>query len=327
MPLENEKSVAIIIVNWNQKDRLAACLTSLHDKTTYTNYRTTVVDNGSADGSVKLMREMFPWVDLIVLNENTGFSVANNKGITYTLIKFNPQYVLLLNNDTEIIQADWLDKMVTSAESHPDVGIVGCKLLYPDGRTQYIGTKASFKGLNWINPQSERNLPETFDVDSVLGACFLIKKEVIEKIGLLDVGFSPFVHEETDYCFRAKKAGYKSQMLLTVRVIHYFQVSIDKISSVYAEFVVRRNFVRFMLLNFPVKWLIKRKAIEVRILVGCFIARNKWGVLPFKLRTDGDLLVHLKIYIFAWFYNIERLREILQKRQNREKKLPFSVLK
>ncbi|HSQ48701.1 MAG TPA: glycosyltransferase, partial [Candidatus Deferrimicrobiaceae bacterium] len=81
--MENEKSVAIIIVNWNQKGRLAACLTSLHDKTAYTNYRTIVLDNGSADGSVQLIREMFPWVDLIALNENTGFSVANNKGITY----------------------------------------------------------------------------------------------------------------------------------------------------------------------------------------------------------------------------------------------------
>ena len=325
--MENEKSVAIIIVNWNQKGRLAACLTSLHDKTAYTNYRAIVIDNGSADGSVQLIKEMFPWVDLIALNENTGFSVANNKGINYALIKFTPEYVLLLNNDTEIVQADWLGKMVTSAESQSDVGIVGCKLVYPDGKTQYIGTKASFKGLSWINPQSEHNLPETFDVDSVLGACFLIKREVIDKIGLLDVGFSPFVHEETDYCFRARKASYKSQMLLTVRVVHYFRVSVEKIGSVYAEFVVRRNFVRFMLLNFPIKWLIKRKAIEVRILVGCFVARNKWGLLPFELRTDEDLLVHLKIYIFSWFYNIERLREIIQKRQNREKRLPFRAIK
>ena len=207
---------------------------------------------------------MFPWVDLIALNENTGFSVANNKGITYALTKFNPQYILLLNNDTEIVQADWLGKMVASAESRPDVGIVGCKLVYPDGKTQYIGTKASFKGLSWINPQSERNLPEAFDVASVLGACFLIKREVIEKIGMLDVGFSPFVHEETDYCFRARKASYKSQMLLSVRVVHYFQASVSKITPVYAEFVVRRNFVRFMLLNFPVKWIVKRKAIELR---------------------------------------------------------------
>jgi hypothetical protein len=116
-------------------------------------------------------------------------------------------------------------------------------------------------------------------------------------------------------------------MLLTVKVIHYFRVSVEKIDSAYADFVVRRNFVRFMLLNFPVKWLIKRKAIEVRILVGCFVARNKWGLLPFVLRTDGDLLVHLKIYIFSWFYNIERLKEILQKRQNRERRLPFLALK
>ena len=74
------------------------------------------------------------------------------------------------------------------------------------------------------------------------------------------------------------------------------------------------------IVNFPIKWLVKRKAIEVRILTGCFVARNKGGVLPFKLRTNGDLLVHLRIYIFSWLYNMERLREILQKRQNRTMK-------
>ena len=319
--MQTEKSVAIIIVNWNQKTRLATCLNSLKNKTVYTNYHTIVVDNGSTDGSAQLVKEEFAWADLIDLDKNTGFSIGNNKGIDYALKKYNPQYILLLNNDTEIVQADWLSKMVAAAESQADIGIVGCKLIYPDGKTQYIGTKASVKGLSWINPASERSLPEAFDVDAVLGACLLVKRAVIDKIGLLDVGFSPFVHEESDYCFRARKAGYRSRMLLNVSVIHYFRISVAKVNSAYADYVVRRNFIRFMLLNFPAKWLAKRKVVELRIFVGCFVARNRGGALPVKLRSGRDLLVHLQVNVGGWLYNLRRLREILAKRQNRTAKL------
>lgn len=319
--LQTEKAVAIIVVNWNQKARLATCLKSLKEKTAYANYHTIVVDNGSKDSSAQLVKEDFAWADLITLEKNTGFSVGNNKGIVYALKKYNPQYVLLLNNDTEIFQSDWLSKMISATENQADIGIVGCKLLYPNGKTQYLGTKASVKGLSWINPAKEFSLPEEYDVDAVLGACFLIKRAVIDKIGLLDVEFSPFVHEESDYCFRAKKAGYRSHMIQTAAVIHYFRMSVAKVNSSYADFVVRRNFIRFMLLNFPTKWLAKRKTVELRILFGCFVARNLGGALPVKLRTDRDLLDHLQVNVGGWLYNVKRLREILGKRQNRVSKL------
>ncbi len=314
-------SVAIVIVNWNQKQRLATCLNTLKYKTTYSNYHTIVVDNGSTDGSPKMVREESAWADQIALEKNTGFSIGNNKGIVYALKKFNPQYVLLLNNDTEIIEPDWLTKLVAAAESQSDVGIIGGKLIYTDGKTQYLGTKASVKGLSWIKAANEEHLPEIFDVDSVMGACFLIKRAVIDKIGLLDVGFSPFVHEESDYCFRARKAGYRILMVRSVSVVHHFRMSVSQVNSVYADFVVRRNFIRFMLVNFPATWLAERKATEVRILVSCFVARNRDGTIPVKLRAGRDLLVHLQVNIGGWLYNANRLHEILSKRRNRTMKL------
>ncbi len=322
--LENQKAVAVIIVNWNQKKRLDACLSSLKSKTEYKNYRVIVVDNGSNDGSVELVKQQFRWADLIALAKNYGFSISNNQGISYALKKYSPQYVLLLNNDTEIIQSNWLISMVKAAESAVDIGIVGCKLVYPDGKTQYIGTKVGFQSIAWLNPLDESCYPSVFDVDAVLGASFLIKREVIDQIGFLDVGYSPFVHEESDYCVRAKRAGYRIRMLLDVWVIHHWKTSMVKVKPAQVEYVVRRNFIRFMLLNFPQKWLIKRVAVEIRIFLACFIAKNRGGTLPVKLRSGSELLTRLEINVYSWLYNMRRLRDILLKRQNRSSKMPIT---
>jgi GT2 family glycosyltransferase len=321
--MEKQNSVSIIIVNWNQKKALATCLSSLKNKTAYVGYDVIVVDNGSSDGSVQLVKEKFPWADIITLNKNYGFSIGNNKGIVYALKKNNPAYVLLLNNDTEIVQNEWLSKMVTVAEGESNVGIVGCKLIYPGGKTQYIGTKINVKGLTWINPSTEGNLTEVFDVDAVLGACFLIKKEVIDKIGFLDVGFSPFFHEESDFCVRAKKAGYRTCMVLSVCVVHFWKMSVGKVNSEYIEYIVRRNAIRFMLLNFPTKWLLMRVPVEARVFVSFFIARSlgKRRILPIRLRTGEELLGRLKLNVYAWLHNLRNLQEILNKRRSRTVKL------
>jgi GT2 family glycosyltransferase len=315
--------VSIIIVNWNQKKLLAACLSSLKRVTEYLAYNLVVVDNGSVDGSADSVRKSFPWADVLALDKNYGFSVGNNKGIMYALREYKPDYVLLLNNDVEIVQPDWLSKMVSEAESDEKVGIVGCKLIYPDGKTQYIGTKVTVKGLTWLDISKEGTLPETFDVDSVLGACFLIKKQVLDRIGLLDAGFSPFVHEESDFCVRAKKAGYGTRMVLGVRVVHFWRKSVGKVNSEYVEFVVRRNFIRFVLLNFPTSWLLKRVPIEVRIFVGCFIAGSKGqkGSVPISLRTGREMVARLKVNVSAWKSNLLSLREITAKRKNRTARL------
>jgi len=322
-PLEKQKSVAIIVVNWNQKKFLSACLSSLKIKTEYQNYQVIVVDNGSLDGSVEMVKQGFPWADIVVLDKNYGFSIGNNKGIFYALKKYEPQYVLLLNNDVEIVQANWLTKMISVAESEDNVGIIGCKLIYPEGKTQYIGTNVTVKGLAWLDPSKEGSFPDVFDVDAVLGACFLIKKAVLDKIGLLDVGFSPFVHEESDFCMRAKKAGYRTCMVLSVSVVHFWKKSIGKVNSTSVEFVVRKNTIRFMLLNFSSSWLLKRAIVEFRIFVGCFIKKNKGkkGSFPIKLRTGTELLVKLKIDFYVWLHNFMSLREILAKRRNRTAKL------
>jgi GT2 family glycosyltransferase len=300
-------------------------LTSLRKKTEYARYKVVVVDNGSSDNSASLVKENFPWVDVVALDKNYGFSVGNNKGIAYALEKFNPEYVLLLNNDTEVAQEDWLRKMTAVAESEKAIGIVGCKLIYPDGRTQYIGTKLAVTGLSWLKPRDHPDLPETYMVDAVLGACFLTKRSVIDKIGGLDTGFSPFSDEESDFCMRAKKAGYKICMVSTVKVVHLGGTSIGKINSEYVRLILRRNAIRFMLLNFPASWLAKRVPYEARIFVRCFMTRNKTAKrrIPLKLRDSKDMVIEVKTNVRGWLYNLKNLREIAAKRKNRIMKLPL----
>ncbi len=317
---QQEPSVVVIVLSWNSKSLLQICLSSLRQKTSYSNYDVVVVDNGSVDDSVRWL-EMFPWVDVVALDKNYGFSVGNNKGIAYALNKFNPQYVLLLNNDTEILESDWLTRMVAVAESREQIGILGCELVYADGRIQYIGTKLSEKGLTWLKPQNYPKLPAVYPVDCVLGACFLIKRSIIDKIGGLDVGFSPFGHEESDFCIRARRAGYQICMLSTVKVIHQNRASMKLVNKQYIRTIERRNIIRFMLLNFPVSWIVKQFPYES--ILRAFVTRNQNGGVPVKFRGGKDMLIEVKTNLNGWLHNFNNIREILEKRQNREMRQPL----
>jgi GT2 family glycosyltransferase len=122
MSLNSE--VCIIILNWNGKELLKDCLSSLFKLTGYPNYKVIVVDNGSTDGSFECVKKNFTQVDVLPLDKNYGFAKGNNKGIKYALKKYKPRYILLLNNDTKIIQRDWLTKLVETVESDKKMGLL-----------------------------------------------------------------------------------------------------------------------------------------------------------------------------------------------------------
>ena len=125
-----EPLVYIIIVNCNGKELLRQCLKSLFSITRYSNYRVVVVDNGSVDGSVEMVQQEFPQVELICNPRNLGYAKANNQGIVYALMK-GAKYIALLNNDIEIIEPLWLKVAVKVMESHLDVGLIGFNLVTP----------------------------------------------------------------------------------------------------------------------------------------------------------------------------------------------------
>lgn len=283
-------NVSIIIANWNGRKLLEDCLTSIMEKTDYPNFRVIVIDNGSTDNSVEMIRNKFPTAILIVNERNLGFAKANNQGIKYAF-KMGANYFLLLNNDTVITQKGWLKKLVESI-AYPKTGILGCKILYPDG-----------------SPHQHLSDHKT-EVNTVKGAIFLIKREVVERIGLLDEKFSPAYGEEGDYCLRARAVGLKVVYDPGVTIIHQGAATAKKIfNSTTLERLRFKHQMRYHFLNFPFKhliryffWALFTKKDENRRL----------GLTNFKFRKDWfSRLVH------GYFKNLPDLPDILWKRKNR----------
>ncbi|RME44615.1 MAG: glycosyltransferase family 2 protein [Chloroflexi bacterium] len=242
--------LAIIIVNWNVRSLLQRCLASIYAAAPRdVKLHVIVVDNASADGSAGMVRETFPQVQLIANQQNMGFTRGNNQALMalgFTQAggwrvpesrgTSRPRYVLLLNPDTEVVD-DALAKMVTFMDAHPDVGVVGPQLLFPDGTVQ--SSRRRFPTLataflestvfqQWWhdNPVARRyyvlDRPDDAiqDVDWVVGACMMIRGEAIEQAGLLDEGFFMY-SEELDWCRRIKDRGWRVVYLPTARVIHH----------------------------------------------------------------------------------------------------------
>ena len=221
--------LSIVIVSWNVCELLRRCLRSILDAGY--SMETIVVDNGSTDGSVEMVRAEFPAVRLITNVKNPGFAAANNQGISVA----RGRHVLILNPDTEVV-GDALAKMVTFADEHPDVGVVGPQLLNPDGsvqssRRRFPTLATAFFESTWFQPYAPRRLLERYyvldqpdgvaqDVDWVKGAALMARREAIERVGPMDEGFFMY-SEELEWCRRFRQADWRVVYVPTAQVIHY----------------------------------------------------------------------------------------------------------
>ena len=223
--------LSIIIVNFNTRDLLVDCLHSIYAETKHTNFEIILVDNASTDGSVTLIYDKFPEVKLIKNTSNIGFSRANNIAIK----RARGRYILLLNPDTVILD-EAIDRMVAFMERHRKVGITGAKMYNALMRPWRYDTR-------FLNPVRYLAQPLVLRlwgdignkmVDWVCGACLLIRRSVIEKIGLLD---NYMFGEDVDWCYRAKQAGWLVFHLGEARIIHYWGAA-----STVAERIAWRTF-------------------------------------------------------------------------------------
>ena len=231
--------LSIVILNWNVRDLLRQCLTSVYATRSTLATQVIVVDNASSDDSVAMVRGEFPDVRLIVNAANRGYTGGNNDGIAAAA----GRYVLVLNPDTQVV-GDALSTLVAYAEAHPDVGLVAPQLLNPDGSVQPSRrrfptlTTALFEStwLQSIAPHGvlndyymlDRSDDETQPVDWAVGACLLVRREVIDRVGMLDEGFFMY-SEELDWCRRIKGAGWKIVYLPKAQVIHHMGKSSDQV--------------------------------------------------------------------------------------------------
>lgn len=322
---------SVVILNWNGKEFLRDCLSSIL-KQSYNNFKVILVDNNSTDGSVDFVKDNFPEVEVIALNMNYGFVAGNNIGIKYALEKYNPDYILLLNNDTKIVRQDTLKRLIGIAENDKKTGILGCKLIYPDGRIQDVyakTTRLSLTGFISIHPKEKNYAGNLYKVDIVNGAAFLIKRSVIDKIGLLDEGFSPMYGEEIDFCIRARRCGYLIKVVPSLEVIHYVGQSIKKQPFNYMFLATKKNNIRFMLLNFPLDLLIIRMLCEFYFVLGNIFASiwerkdKKIELMPYNLKVREGWKDNLVALFDSYLLNIKNLREIIWKRTHRTEKLWF----
>jgi N-acetylglucosaminyl-diphospho-decaprenol L-rhamnosyltransferase len=269
-------TLAIVIVNYNTRDLLRACLNSLQEATT----RSTaiwVVDNASHDSSVAMLQAEFPTVQLIRNEQNTGFAAANNLAIRAALQQ-NAEFVLLLNPDT-IAPVGSLDVLVDYLEQYPKVGACGPRLLLPDGSLD-LACRRSFPtpevslyrmlGLAKLFPHSPRfaryNMTylspdiET-EVDALVGACMLVRASVIHEVGLLDETYFMY-GEDLDWAYQIKQYGWRI-MYVPGAIIHHYK----RASSSQRPFGAIRNFYAAMRIFYrkyyaattpaPLGWLIE----------------------------------------------------------------------
>lgn len=211
--------LTIIIVSWNTSGLLSQCLNSIYETGSRFAFEVIVVDNGSTDDSIDLVEKEFPEVKLIKNEGNLGFARANNQGLAMG----NGRYFMLLNSDT-IVLPGVIDTLIQMADQNPNVGMIGPKLLNMDGSLQeswasFPSLLSEITGRNFRNRTPVPNIPNTFEVDTIMGACMLVRSRVLQDVGDLDEDYF-FFSEEIDWCFRIKKKQWMIWYTTNTEIYH-----------------------------------------------------------------------------------------------------------
>lgn len=251
--MKKNPEVSFVIINWNGKKITRECIQSI-ERISYRNYEIIVVDNGSSDGSREMIKKEFPKVRVIENHRNVGAPKATNQGIRASRGK----YVFRMDNDTEIMNKDILETLISMMERDDRIGLIGCKLIYPSGANQFAsGYVDSFGIARHYYNDEERD---------TLGLCtagMFIRKSITERIGHLDEGFSPMFFEDLEYTIRAKKMGYKTVYTPRAVLFHKEHGNIKKSDMKFRSFIISKARIRYMLLHFSIPRLIFALPFEI----------------------------------------------------------------
>lgn len=281
------KKVSIIILNWNGLDFTKKCLASIKNNTAGMDYEIIVVDNGSKAEEVLELKKLHAKgaIGKLILNKsNKGFSGGNNQGIRAA----KGDYLLLLNNDTTLTK-NWLAALVKTAEKDRKIGVVGPNI------ESYCQPGVVFGGgfVDKTGAARHSYSKEEGDAEQVGGAALFFKRKVLEKIGGLDEGFNPIYFEETDFCARARKAGFRVVFTPKSKVIHFEGGIMKKQPGKRAFVSINKNRIRFMLLHFPPAMLAQAIPFEVgRIAKSIATMRFHWLLEAYAidLKNFGEIM-------------------------------------
>ena len=217
--------VSIVIVSFNTKDLLRACLAAAAAG------EIIVVDNSSADGSVEMVKKEFPGVTLIANSQNRGFAAANNMGLKCA----RGRYMLLVNSDTQVPPGA-IEEVTRFMDEHLDIGVVGVKLMLPNGKmdpachrgfptpwaalTYFLGLEKIHSRVFAQYHQLYKNLNEPHEIDSPSGAFYFLRREVYESVGGLDEDYFMY-GEDLDWSYRIKQKGWKIYFYPRVTILHH----------------------------------------------------------------------------------------------------------
>lgn len=277
-------SVFIVVLNWNQKEFTLGCVKSLNKlRTNGLKLQTVVVDNGSTDDSVKTFRKELPNEVVLENKENLGFAAGNNVGIEYSL-SHGADYIMLLNNDTYVGE-NLIEELIKVGESEAKITVLGPKIYfapgyefhkdryskqergkvfwYAGGQIDWDNVLASHRGVDQVDQGQFDDLEET---DFVSGAAMMIKRDVLEKIGPLDPKYFLY-YEDSDFCQRAKEAGFKV-IYVPEAVVWHYNAGSSSSGSPLQEYYISRNRLLFAARFAPVraKFAIFRESLKYLLL-------------------------------------------------------------
>ncbi len=293
------EKISIIIVNYNGKVWLKGCLTSLF-RQSYKNFEVIFVDNASTDGSIEFVKNHFPKVKLVVNKENLGFSGGNNIGYE----RASGEFILFLNNDTEVSN-DFLEKFINSFKKLPKASIIQSKIVYLNDHNKIdscgsFWTDSSFLyyiGNNKNANDSRYNKP--FKEFSTKGASMMVKRNVIDKIGLFNDNFWNY-YEETDFCHRAWIAGFETWYSPEAVCYHANGGTSLSFKNEFIQFHNFKNKLSSFLINFEIKTLI--------LVLPVFLLMN---LLISVIWLFGGRVKHSFALFKALAWNISNMRNII----------------
>ena len=246
--------VAVIILNWNGKDDTLECLHSVA-AIDYPALEVVVVDNGSQDGSVQAIRAAFPHITIVETGANLGYAGGNNAGIRYCLENLSTDFLLLLNNDT-LVDPHFITRLVVASHEHPRAAVLGPKILRcePPDVLWFAGGywKAHNSSFSHVGDgeKDTGQFDEDKETDFVTGCAMLMRTSVVREIGPLDERFF-LTHEDVDWCYRARSAGYSCRFVPAARVHHKVSASFARGRASLGIYFTARNRLLWAEMHLP----------------------------------------------------------------------------
>lgn len=290
MPQELPVDVSIVVVTHNRSDLLEECLTRALSNSGDLQLQIIVVDNASTDNTSKMLKKQFPQVQVLVNQDNLGFAKANNQAFPYC----RGRYVLLLNNDAFLFE-NTLPVLVQLMDRHLRIGVIGPRLLNADGTVQAscMHRPALLGGLRRYAlarlGKQAKYVPDTdnefVSVDAVTGACFLIRHQALDQVGLLDEAYFMY-GEEADWCYRARQVGWQVAYCPVAEAVH---LGGQTASAEPVRFYVERRYSR-------VRFFLKHRGLMAARMTDWMIrlsALARWGLATGSKRAYYSQILSL----------------------------------